>query len=146
MFNKVTSRSYGYFLKFSYFFWLRNGFFQVGQKLQKLVKKTEGILGVKLRFEVDHSITVHCGVLGERERKSRTKKGELLDCTIHGFFETLHILHHFWVFLAPWTISKALDCILVVGIGFFGDPCRGFSRFLWIIGVDQGICTGFQGI
>jgi hypothetical protein len=33
MFNKVTSRSYGYFLKFSYFFWYRNGFLQVGQKL-----------------------------------------------------------------------------------------------------------------
>jgi hypothetical protein len=25
---------------------LRNGFLQLGQKLQKLVKKTEGILGV----------------------------------------------------------------------------------------------------
>jgi hypothetical protein len=46
MFNKVTSRSYSYFLKFSYFFWYRNEFLQVGQKLQKLVKKTEGILGV----------------------------------------------------------------------------------------------------
>jgi hypothetical protein len=50
MFNKVTSRSYGYFPKFSYFFWYRNGFLQVGQKLQKLVKKIEGILGVKLSF------------------------------------------------------------------------------------------------
>jgi hypothetical protein len=47
MFNKVTSRSYSYFLKFSYFFWWRNGLHQVGQKLQKLVKKTDGILGVK---------------------------------------------------------------------------------------------------
>jgi hypothetical protein len=46
MFNKVTSGSYGYFFKFSYFFWYRNGILQVGQKLQKLVKKTEGILGV----------------------------------------------------------------------------------------------------
>jgi hypothetical protein len=48
MFNKVTSRSYIYFLKFSYFFWSRNGFLQVGQKVQKLVRKIEGILGVKL--------------------------------------------------------------------------------------------------
>jgi hypothetical protein len=48
MFNKVTLGSYGYFFKFSYFFWYRNGILQVGQKLQKLVKKTEGILGVKL--------------------------------------------------------------------------------------------------
>jgi hypothetical protein len=47
MFNKVTSRYYSHFLKFSYFFWQKNGFLQVGQKLQKLVKKTEGILGVK---------------------------------------------------------------------------------------------------
>jgi hypothetical protein len=50
MFNKVTLRSYCYFLKFLYFFGYRNGFLQVGQKLQKLVKKTEGILGVKLKF------------------------------------------------------------------------------------------------
>jgi hypothetical protein len=36
IFNKVTSRSYGYFLKFSsFFFGSRNGFLQVGQKLQK---------------------------------------------------------------------------------------------------------------
>jgi hypothetical protein len=47
MFNKVTSRPYGYFLKFSYFFRQRNGYLQVGQKPQKLVKKIEGILGVK---------------------------------------------------------------------------------------------------
>jgi hypothetical protein len=47
MFNNVTSRSYGYFLKFSYFFWYINRFFQIGQKLQKLVKKIDGILGVK---------------------------------------------------------------------------------------------------
>jgi hypothetical protein len=30
VFNKVTSRSYGYYLKFSYVFWQRNGFLQVG--------------------------------------------------------------------------------------------------------------------
>jgi hypothetical protein len=45
--NKVTSRSYGYFLKVSYFYFLRNWFFQLRQKLQSLVKKTQGILGVK---------------------------------------------------------------------------------------------------
>jgi hypothetical protein len=50
MFNKVTSSYYGYFLKFSYFFWQRNGFLQVGQKLHKLVKKTEGILRVNKLF------------------------------------------------------------------------------------------------
>jgi hypothetical protein len=33
MFNKVTSRSYGYFFKFSSFFGYKNGFLQVGQKL-----------------------------------------------------------------------------------------------------------------
>jgi hypothetical protein len=53
IFNKVTSRSYGHFLKFSYLFWQKNGFLQVGQKLQKLVKKTEGILGVKLLAKGD---------------------------------------------------------------------------------------------
>jgi hypothetical protein len=47
MSNKVTLRSYGYFLKILNFFGWRNGFLQVGLKLQKLVKKTEGILGVK---------------------------------------------------------------------------------------------------
>jgi hypothetical protein len=52
MFNKVTSGSYGYFFKFSYFFWYRNGILQVGQKLQKLVKETEGILGVKVVRQV----------------------------------------------------------------------------------------------
>jgi hypothetical protein len=45
--NKITSISYGYFLKVSYFFWQRNEFLQLGQRLHKLVKKTEGILGVK---------------------------------------------------------------------------------------------------
>jgi hypothetical protein len=32
--------------QFLIFFLVENGFFQVGQKLQKLVKKTEGILGI----------------------------------------------------------------------------------------------------
>jgi hypothetical protein len=39
MFNKVTSRSYGYFLKFSYFFWVekwippsRSKTVEIGQK------------------------------------------------------------------------------------------------------------------
>jgi hypothetical protein len=48
MLNKVTLRFYSCSLKFSYFFWKRNGFLQVGQKLQKLIRKTEGILGVKV--------------------------------------------------------------------------------------------------
>jgi hypothetical protein len=39
VYNKVTSRSYGYFLKFSYFNFLKNWFFQLCQKLQSLVKK-----------------------------------------------------------------------------------------------------------
>jgi hypothetical protein len=47
MSNKVTSRSYSYFLKFSYFNFSRDWFFQLCQKLQSLVKKTQGILGVK---------------------------------------------------------------------------------------------------
>jgi hypothetical protein len=46
IYNKLTSRSYGYFLKFSYFYFLRNWFFQLCQKLQSLVKKTQGILEV----------------------------------------------------------------------------------------------------
>jgi hypothetical protein len=44
--------SYGYFFKFLYFFWYRNGILQVGQKLQKLVKKMEGILGVKVAASI----------------------------------------------------------------------------------------------
>jgi hypothetical protein len=47
IYNKVTSRSYGYFLKFSYFYFLRNWFFQLCQKLQSLVKEAQGILGVR---------------------------------------------------------------------------------------------------
>jgi hypothetical protein len=46
IYNKVTSRSDGYLLKFSYFYFLRNWFFQLCQKLQSLVRKTQGILGV----------------------------------------------------------------------------------------------------
>jgi hypothetical protein len=46
MSNKVTSRSYNYFFKFSYFILLRNRFFQQCQKLQSLLKTTQGILGV----------------------------------------------------------------------------------------------------
>jgi hypothetical protein len=57
MFNKVILRSYSYFLKFSYFFWLRSGFFQIGQNLQKLVKKTKGILGVNMvTFTLSHLV------------------------------------------------------------------------------------------
>jgi hypothetical protein len=47
IYNKVTSRSYGYFFKFLYFNFLRNWLFQLIEKLQNLVKKTQGILGVK---------------------------------------------------------------------------------------------------
>jgi hypothetical protein len=46
--NKITSKSYGYFLKFIDFNFLRNWFFQLCQKLQSLVKKIQGILGVKV--------------------------------------------------------------------------------------------------
>jgi hypothetical protein len=46
--NKVISRSYGYFLKYSYFNFLRNWIFQLCQKLQSLVQKTQGILGVNV--------------------------------------------------------------------------------------------------
>jgi hypothetical protein len=46
IYNKLTSRSYGYFLKFSYFIFVRNWWFQLRQKLQSLVKKTQGILGI----------------------------------------------------------------------------------------------------
>jgi hypothetical protein len=44
--NKVTLRSYGHFLKFSYFYFLRNWFSQLCQKLQSLVQKTQGISGI----------------------------------------------------------------------------------------------------
>jgi hypothetical protein len=50
MSNKVTWRSCSYFLKILNFFWWRNGFLQLGLKLQKFVKKTEGILGVNPTF------------------------------------------------------------------------------------------------
>jgi hypothetical protein len=48
IYNKVTSRSYSYFQKIEYFYFLRNWFFQVCRKLQSLVEKTQGILGIKL--------------------------------------------------------------------------------------------------
>jgi hypothetical protein len=50
--NKVTSRSYSYFLKISYFYFLKTLFFQLCQKLQSLVKLTQGILGVKLEWPI----------------------------------------------------------------------------------------------
>jgi hypothetical protein len=50
MSNKVT---YDYFLKFSYFIFLRNRFFQLCKKLQSLIKKTQGILGVNY-INVEH--------------------------------------------------------------------------------------------
>jgi hypothetical protein len=50
IYNKVTSRSYGYFLKISYFHFLSNWYFQLCQKLQSLVQKTQGILGVKAHY------------------------------------------------------------------------------------------------
>jgi hypothetical protein len=53
--NKVTSRSYSYFLKVSYFYFLRNWFFQLCQKLQSLVKKTQGILGVNIEIRISPS-------------------------------------------------------------------------------------------
>jgi hypothetical protein len=53
IYNNVTSRSYGYFLKYSYFDFLRNWFFQLCQKLQSLVKKTQRILGVKSDYNSD---------------------------------------------------------------------------------------------
>jgi hypothetical protein len=47
IYNKVTSRSYGYFLRFSYFYFLR--------------KKTQGILGVtqKPHGILDYTTTPH---------------------------------------------------------------------------------------
>ena len=48
IYNKVTSRSYGYFLKFLYFYFLRKWFFQLCQKLQSLVRKiSQGTIGIK---------------------------------------------------------------------------------------------------
>jgi hypothetical protein len=46
IYNKVTLRSYSLFLKFSYLNFLRKSFFQLYKKLQSLVKKAQGILGV----------------------------------------------------------------------------------------------------
>jgi hypothetical protein len=48
MFNKVTSRSYGFFIKVLILFLVEKWIPPSSQKLQKLVKKTEGILGVNL--------------------------------------------------------------------------------------------------
>jgi hypothetical protein len=44
MSKKATSRSIGYFLKFTYFDFLEKGVFQICQRL--LLKKIQGILGV----------------------------------------------------------------------------------------------------
>jgi hypothetical protein len=46
MFNKVTSRSYGYFLKFSYFFLVEKWILPNRSEIAEIGKKTEGILGV----------------------------------------------------------------------------------------------------
>ena len=47
MYTKVTQRSYSYFAKFSYFGFWRKRLFQLSQNLHNLVKKTQGILGIK---------------------------------------------------------------------------------------------------
>jgi hypothetical protein len=47
MFNKVTSRYYSYFLKFSYFFWVEKWIPPSRSETVEIGKKTEGILGVK---------------------------------------------------------------------------------------------------
>jgi hypothetical protein len=47
MFNKVTSRCYSYFLKFSYYFFGREMDFSYKIRNCKIGQKTEGILGVK---------------------------------------------------------------------------------------------------
>jgi hypothetical protein len=46
MFNKVTLRSYGYFLKFSKKIWLEKWIPPSRSKIAEIGKKTEGILGV----------------------------------------------------------------------------------------------------
>jgi hypothetical protein len=48
IYNKVTSNSCNYFLKFLHIYNLRIWFFQLCQKLQSLVKNTQGILGVNI--------------------------------------------------------------------------------------------------
>jgi hypothetical protein len=48
MFNKVTSRSYGYVLKFSYFFLVKKWISPTRSETVDLVKKLEGILGVNM--------------------------------------------------------------------------------------------------
>jgi hypothetical protein len=48
MFNKVTSRSYNYFLKFSFFFLVEKWIPPSRSEIAKIGVKTEGILGVKV--------------------------------------------------------------------------------------------------
>jgi hypothetical protein len=48
IFNKVTSRSYGYFLKFSFFFWVEKWIPPSRSKSAEIGQKTEEILGVKI--------------------------------------------------------------------------------------------------
>jgi hypothetical protein len=57
--KKVTWRSYGYFLKFAYFYFLRNLFFQLCQKLQSLIQKIQRILGIKSGIK-DWSVKLSC--------------------------------------------------------------------------------------
>jgi hypothetical protein len=50
MFNKVTSRSYSYFLKFSYFFLVEKWIPPSRSETAKIGQKIEGILGIKELF------------------------------------------------------------------------------------------------
>jgi hypothetical protein len=53
MSNKVIQRFYGNFLKNSYFGSWKKWFLQLCQKLQSLVKKSQGILEVELELQTE---------------------------------------------------------------------------------------------
>jgi hypothetical protein len=59
IYNKVTSRSYSYFQKIAYFNFLKNWLFQLCQKLQSLVEKTQGILGVNAINSTLHFLHIY---------------------------------------------------------------------------------------
>jgi hypothetical protein len=51
MCSKVTSRSYGYFLKFSYFFLVEKWIPPSSSETAEIGQKTKGILGINFRIQ-----------------------------------------------------------------------------------------------
>jgi hypothetical protein len=75
--NKVTLRSYNYFLKFSYFYFFEKLVFLTMSKSAKFGKKTQGILGIKSPFNPSKVIvrawSVECGAGSEKRERTRSR-------------------------------------------------------------------------